>query len=106
SDVCCVAECGSCGGAGCGRRGQDLGLTADDCCVGPIRDADVFCVDSGTAPCIQGGGVLCSNGFPGLEARGVCCTSGCPQCGGRGCGSQAQSVGLSASDCCAGRITS
>ncbi|CAN0423104.1 unnamed protein product, partial [Ascophyllum nodosum] len=30
SDVCCVAECGTCGGAGCGRRGQDFGLTADD----------------------------------------------------------------------------
>ena len=51
-------------------------------------------------------GETCSNGFPGLEARGVCCTSGCPQCGGRGCGSQAQRVGLSASDCCAGRIIS
>ena len=51
-------------------------------------------------------GETCSNGFPGLEARGVCCTSGFPQCGGRGCGSQAQRVGLSASDCCTGRITS
>ena len=56
SDVCCVAECGSCGGAGCRRRGPDLGLTADDCCVGLIRDANVFCGDSGAAPCIIGSG--------------------------------------------------
>ena len=56
SDVCCVAECGTCGGAGCGRRGQDFGLTADDCCVGPIRDANVFCVESEAAPCIIGSG--------------------------------------------------
>ncbi|CAN0396922.1 unnamed protein product, partial [Ascophyllum nodosum] len=54
SDVCCVAECGSCGGAGCRRRGQDLGLTADDCCVGLIRDANVFCGDSRATPCIIG----------------------------------------------------
>ena len=51
-------------------------------------------------------GETCSNGFPGIETRGVCCASGCPQCGGSGCGSQAQRVGLSASDCCVGRITS
>ena len=56
SDVCCMAECGTCGGAGCGRRGQGAGLTADDCCVGRIRDAGVFCGDSGAAPCIIDGG--------------------------------------------------
>ncbi|CAM9421032.1 unnamed protein product [Ascophyllum nodosum] len=106
SDVCCVAECGTCGGAGCGRRGRDAGLTADDCCAGRIRDTGVICSDSGAAPCIIDDGNVCSNGFPGLEARGVCCASGCPQCGGSGCGSQAQRVGLSASDCCIGRITS
>ena len=54
SDVCCVAECGTCGGSGCGSRGQDL--TADDCCVGRIRDANVYCDDSGTAPCIINSG--------------------------------------------------
>ena len=65
-----------------------------------------LCVLSTCSLLLRTTGETCSNGFPGLEARGVCCTSGCPQCGGRGCGSQAQSVGLSASDCCAGRITS
>ena len=65
-----------------------------------------LCVLSTFSLLLRTTGETCSNGFPGLEARGVCCTSGCPQCGGRGCGSQAQRVGLSASDCCAGRITS
>ncbi|CAM9420958.1 unnamed protein product, partial [Ascophyllum nodosum] len=106
SDVCCVAECGTCGGAGCGRRGQDAGLTADDCCVGRIRDAGVLCDVFGPAPCIFDDENECGNIFPGIVASGVCCASGCPQCGGSGCGSQAQSVGLSASDCCVGRITS
>ena len=30
-DVCCVAECGSCGGPGCSKFSTDLG--ASDCCV-------------------------------------------------------------------------
>ena len=42
----------TCGGAGCGIRAREAGLTADDCCVGRIMDSDVFCDDSGTAPCI------------------------------------------------------
>ena len=55
-NVCCMAECGTCGGTGCGRRGQDAGLTADDCRVGRIRDANVFCDASEAAPCIIGNG--------------------------------------------------
>ena len=54
--VCCVAECGTCGGSGCGSRTQAAGLTADDCCVGRIRDADVYCDESEAAPCIIGSG--------------------------------------------------
>ena len=56
SDVCCAAGCGTCGGSGCSRRAQSAGLTADDCCLGPIRDANVFCDESDTAPCILGSG--------------------------------------------------
>ena len=52
SDACCVADCGTCGGSGCGSRARAAGLTADDCCIGRIRDANVFCDDSGTAPCL------------------------------------------------------
>ena len=47
-----------------------------------------------------------SNGLSGLENDGVCCVADCPQCGGSGCGSEARSVGLSASDCCRGSIIS
>ena len=36
-------------------RAREAGLTADDCCVGRILDSDVFCDDSGTAPCIIDG---------------------------------------------------
>ena len=47
-----------------------------------------------------------SNGLPGIEVSGICCAPGCPQCGGVGCGSLAFTVGLTASDCCIGPITS
>ena len=56
SNVCCAADCGTCGGSGCARRARRAGLTPDDCCTGLIKDADVFCDDSGTAPCIIGSG--------------------------------------------------
>ncbi|CAM9489433.1 unnamed protein product [Ectocarpus fasciculatus] len=45
-DVCCVAECGTCGGTGCSSRN---GLTGDDCCTANIKAANVAC---GEAPCI------------------------------------------------------
>ena len=54
SGVYCVAECGTCGGSGCGSRAQAAGLTAADCCVGRIRDENVYCDDSEVAPCIIG----------------------------------------------------
>ena len=56
SGVCCVAECGTCGGSGCGSRAQAAGLTAADCCVGRITDENVYCDDSEVAPCIIGSG--------------------------------------------------
>ena len=65
-----------------------------------------LCVLSTCSLLLRTTGETCSNGFPGIEARGVCCASRCPQCGGSGCGSAAQRVGLSASDCCIGRIIS
>ena len=52
--VCCVAECGTCGGTGCRDRATVVGLTADDCCSQCISDSSVYCEDSGTAPCIIG----------------------------------------------------
>ncbi|CAN0202574.1 unnamed protein product, partial [Ascophyllum nodosum] len=47
-DVCCSAECGTCGGTGCsGRPGG-----RDECCVGTISSSGVLCSESGAAPCI------------------------------------------------------
>eukprot|EP00903_Cladosiphon_okamuranus_P009656 g9189.t1 len=46
--VCCPLSCGECAGPGCsGRPGG-----ADDCCGGNIKDSEVMCSTSGTAPCI------------------------------------------------------
>ena len=56
SDMCCVADCGTCGGSGCARRARRPGLTPEDCCIGLIKDADVFCDDSDTVPCIVSSG--------------------------------------------------
>lgn len=47
--VCCVAECGMCGGKGCGRYGESLGLNNADCCIGTIIDNGTPC---GEAPCV------------------------------------------------------
>ena len=50
--ACCVAECGTCGGSVCGDQAAAAGLTADDCCIGRIKQAEVYCGDSGVAPCL------------------------------------------------------
>ncbi|CAM9960050.1 unnamed protein product, partial [Hapterophycus canaliculatus] len=47
--VCCVKECDSCGGIGCGDRN---GLTKHECCVGAITESGVVCgVNGAEAPC-------------------------------------------------------
>lgn len=53
-DVCCVEECGKCGGPGCNPGGNST-LTANDCCVTEIVESNVFCDVSGAAPCILTG---------------------------------------------------
>ena len=54
--ACCVAECGTCGGAGCRSRAEAVGLTSEDCCVQRISDAGVYCDDTETSPCIVNSG--------------------------------------------------
>ena len=54
--ACCVTECGTCGGVGCGDRAKAAGLTADDCCVGRIFASGTSCDDSEAAPCIVDNG--------------------------------------------------
>ncbi len=50
--ICCVKECGMCGGEGCSTIGASLGLGADECCTKNIRDSKDLCSDVKTAPCI------------------------------------------------------
>lgn len=51
-NTCCLLACGICGGSGCGSRN---GLTGNECCEGNIVAQNVFCTESGAAPCIVGG---------------------------------------------------
>lgn len=44
--VCCVAECGQCGGTGCSSAGP-----ASECCVTDIISSGVLCSETETAPC-------------------------------------------------------
>ena len=52
-EICCVAQCGMCGGVGCATAG---GLTADECCTVRIFSLGELCAVSGEAPCIIGVG--------------------------------------------------
>ncbi|CAN0462973.1 unnamed protein product, partial [Scytosiphon promiscuus] len=47
-NVCCEAQCGTCGGDGCETRpgGEDA------CCVGAIRENRETCSTTEDAPCI------------------------------------------------------
>ena len=46
----------------------------------------------------------CSNGVKGIESNGACCVFECGQCGGVGCSTVGESLGLGAADCCEGTI--
>lgn len=50
--MCCVAECGICGGDGCRKRAEAAFLTPEDCCATNIEASGVYCDDSQSAPCI------------------------------------------------------
>lgn len=47
--------CGTCGGTGCASRGNDIGLTGDDCCAGKILASGRLCSVTGEAPCFIDG---------------------------------------------------
>ncbi|CAN0436408.1 unnamed protein product [Pylaiella littoralis] len=116
--MCCVAECGKCGGLGCSKFSPDLG--ADDCCVTEILDDGEDCSVWGEAPCIISGSppapapapmmptsptdTICSNGIHGVESDNgdVCCAAGCGKCGGVGCSKFSPDLG--ADDCCVTEI--
>lgn len=51
-DVCCVVDCGQCGGSGCSNIPGTNGEA--DCCKDSISDAELVCfVDVNVAPCIM-----------------------------------------------------
>lgn len=51
-DICCMLECGQCGGVGCSTAN---GLTSAECCQGGVRATLALCADTGAAPCIISG---------------------------------------------------
>lgn len=70
-----------------------------------VRCSPSFCAElvESPTPAPVGGGT-CSNGVAGVEGFDQCCALECGTCGGKGCKDGDQSAGLSADDCCAGRI--
>ena len=42
----------------------------------------------------------CSNGVKGIESEGAWCVFECGQCGGSGCSTVGESLGLGSADCC------
>ncbi|CAM9604115.1 unnamed protein product, partial [Ectocarpus sp. 12 AP-2014] len=48
-DSCCLAECGACGGSGCGEFGGGLG--EDNCCAVRIEEYGELCSVALAAPC-------------------------------------------------------
>eukprot|EP00903_Cladosiphon_okamuranus_P006180 g6077.t1 len=100
--VCCPLTCGTCAGQGCRRRPGG----ASDCCGSSIMNSDVYCDDTGVAPCIIGerpsGGGTCSDGTVGIgdDNDVVCCPLSCGECSGRGCSGRPGG----SDDCCGGAI--
>ena len=65
-EVCCPSSCGTCGGDDCGDQ-----TGGADCCVGPIKNSGVTCVNGDDVACIIPADNTCSAGTSGSSA----CTS-------------------------------
>ncbi|CAM9267001.1 unnamed protein product [Ascophyllum nodosum] len=115
--ACCEANCGQCGGAGCGSVPGTGGQGS--CCSSIIEAQGVSCDVAGRAPCIIDGFTpapavpdvgsaapvvpnWCSNGMSGYQDLDVCCLEACGQCGGAGCGAIPGTPGGEA--CCSNTI--
>eukprot|EP00752_Nemacystus_decipiens_P003257 g3014.t1 len=103
--VCCVEECGQCGGDGCAEFGKDLGLTQNECCTTAIEESGVMCSDTMEAPCVIEVNIgECGEDFAGVRSSGgtgkVCCVEECGQCGGDGCAEFRKDLGLTQNECC------
>lgn len=75
--VCCAASCGSCGGAGCGRRPGGR----SQCCVGAIRRSNIECSETVKSGCM----IRRFASEPPICTNEVCCAGSCGRCGGRAC---------------------
>jgi len=62
--ICCMAECGQCGGEGCSTFAASKGLGADECCTKEIRDNNKLCSEEGMAPCV----IEASEFLPNVDA--------------------------------------
>ncbi|CAM9200699.1 unnamed protein product [Ectocarpus fasciculatus] len=110
-DFCCFADCGTCGGTGCGDRN---GL---NCCTSDITDT--CSATNGAAPCIVEGRFFpslalavrnslstttpgsfetCDGGIVGIQTSDICCSSSCGSCAGSGCTSRDGGAGACCGD--------
>lgn len=71
-DVCCVAECATCGGVGCTPSNTST-LTANDCCTTEIAASNQFCSETNTAPCILTTGTLYVGSFVFAVSKHMWC---------------------------------
>lgn len=79
NDVCCPAECGTCGGPGC----SDLPGGSENCCTSSViasgRSCNVY-----PPPCLVAeADPTCATGIQG--SKNACCPMECTACGGGGC---------------------
>lgn len=58
-NICCVKECGQCGGTGCASSGKTYDLGEQDCCTTAILKGGMSCSDTMEAPCIITDGREC-----------------------------------------------
>ncbi|CBJ32828.1 expressed unknown protein [Ectocarpus siliculosus] len=86
--ACCAANCGQCGGGGCGSVPGTAGASA--CCSSDVELAGNLCSATGVSPCVidnytpapvvpdygSAAPVVpsnCSNGLPGYQNNDICC---------------------------------
>eukprot|EP00752_Nemacystus_decipiens_P007693 g6876.t1 len=85
-DVCCVASCGECRGAGCADRDGGPDYTGEEaCCNAGVNSLGRICSAEVGAPCVFVDGPTCDGGIPGVQKGDVCCVASCGECRGAGC---------------------
>lgn len=70
--VCCLADCGGCGGVGCSTRTGSA--TATNCCISDITTTGSACSDTNEAPCFITAGKRKPSqysGYPQCDERSI-----------------------------------